>query len=176
MSGSQLADQLEGMVATAGLADDLVALLLQGLAQVEPDDGFVFGNHDSDRHAPEALAEGSCDGYVAAVRASRSWSWVRSSSAIEVDEVGAVLGHRVGVPLGVTGLDAGVRRLGHQRPDAHVVGLVAQVGELLVGDAQLLAQRLQPAAHLTQLALDRPTPHMPAECSAETGATRSAAA
>ena len=48
--GQQVADQLDGRVAAAGLADDLVALLLQRLAQVHADDGFVFGDHDSDRH------------------------------------------------------------------------------------------------------------------------------
>ena len=39
----------------------------------------------------------------------------------------------------------------------HVVGLVAQLGELLVGDAQLVAQRAQAGADLAQLALDRPS-------------------
>ncbi len=48
--GQQLPHQLDGCVAPPGLADDLVALLLEGLAQVHPDDGFVFGDHDPDRH------------------------------------------------------------------------------------------------------------------------------
>ena len=48
-SGSQLADQLDRLVAAAGLADDLVALFLEGLAQVETDDGLVLGDHDTDR-------------------------------------------------------------------------------------------------------------------------------
>ena len=49
-SGLQVADQLDGLVAAAGLADDLVALLLEGLAQVEADDGLVLGDHDTNRH------------------------------------------------------------------------------------------------------------------------------
>ncbi len=46
----QRADEFDRPVAAAGLADDLVALFLEGLAQVEANDGFVFGDHDSDRH------------------------------------------------------------------------------------------------------------------------------
>ena len=42
----QIADQLDGGVAPSGLADDLVTLLLQRLAQVHADDGFVLGDHD----------------------------------------------------------------------------------------------------------------------------------
>ena len=49
--GQQVTDEVDGRVAATGLADDLVALLLQRLAQVHADDGFVFGDHDADRHA-----------------------------------------------------------------------------------------------------------------------------
>ena len=48
-SGWSVADQLDRLVAAAGLADDLVALFLEGLAQIHPDDGFVFGDHDTQR-------------------------------------------------------------------------------------------------------------------------------
>jgi hypothetical protein len=46
--GTERADELDGLVTTAGLADDLVALLLEGLAQVETDDRLVLGDDDSD--------------------------------------------------------------------------------------------------------------------------------
>ena len=48
--GQQLADELDRPIAVAGLADDLVALLLERLAQVHPDDRLVLGDHDTDRH------------------------------------------------------------------------------------------------------------------------------
>ena len=51
--GLELADQLDGLVAPAGLAHDLVALLLEGLLEVEADDGLVFGDHC---HNPESSA------------------------------------------------------------------------------------------------------------------------
>ena len=47
---AEAADELDRLVAPAGLADDLVALLLEGLAQVEADDGFVLGDHHTDGH------------------------------------------------------------------------------------------------------------------------------
>jgi hypothetical protein len=49
--------------------------------------------------------------------------------------------HGVGVALGLAVLAAGDGRLGHQRPQAGVVGFAGEVLELFVGDAQLLAQR-----------------------------------
>ena len=49
--GLRAADQLDGLVAATGLADDVVALFLEGLAQVHPDDGLVLGDHDSQRHS-----------------------------------------------------------------------------------------------------------------------------
>ena len=49
-SGSSWPDQLDGLVAAAGLAHDLVALLLEGLLEVEADDGLVLGDHDAGRH------------------------------------------------------------------------------------------------------------------------------
>ena len=49
-SGCVLPDQLDRLVAPAGLAHDLVALLLEGLLEVEADDGLVLGDDDTDRH------------------------------------------------------------------------------------------------------------------------------
>ena len=46
-SGQQVTHEVDRLVAAPGLADDLVALFLEGLAQVHPDDGLVLGDHDS---------------------------------------------------------------------------------------------------------------------------------
>ena len=45
--GNQVAHEVDGLVAAPGLADDLVALLLEQLLQVEADDRFVFGDDDT---------------------------------------------------------------------------------------------------------------------------------
>ncbi len=45
--GLELAHELDRLVATTRLADDLVALLLEGLLQVEADDGLVLGDDDA---------------------------------------------------------------------------------------------------------------------------------
>ena len=48
--GGVLTDQGNRFVATTALGDDLVALLLQQLPQVHPDDRFVLCDDDSGRH------------------------------------------------------------------------------------------------------------------------------
>jgi hypothetical protein len=48
--GLQLADQIDGVVAATGLSHDFVPLFLEGLFQIETDDGLVLGDDDSDRH------------------------------------------------------------------------------------------------------------------------------
>ena len=45
--GLELTHELDRLVASARLADDLVALLLEGLLQVEADDGLVLGDDDA---------------------------------------------------------------------------------------------------------------------------------
>ena len=47
--GPQLAHELDGLVAAAGLADDVVALLLEELLEVEADDRLVLGDDDAGR-------------------------------------------------------------------------------------------------------------------------------
>ncbi len=42
-----LTHELDRLVASGGLADDLVALLLEELLEIEPDDRFVLGDHDA---------------------------------------------------------------------------------------------------------------------------------
>ena len=48
-SGSCSFTSCDGLVAAAGLGDDLVALLLEGLLEIEADDGLVLGDHDTGR-------------------------------------------------------------------------------------------------------------------------------
>ena len=50
-SGSSALTSVDGLVAPAGLAHDLVALLLEGLLEVEADDGLVLGDDDAGRHS-----------------------------------------------------------------------------------------------------------------------------
>ncbi len=47
--GIELAHEVDRVIAAAGLTDDFVALFLEGLLQVEADDGLVFGDDDTDR-------------------------------------------------------------------------------------------------------------------------------
>ena len=47
--GLEAFGQLDGFLAVAGLADDLVAFLPQHLGQVEPDECFVLGDEDTVR-------------------------------------------------------------------------------------------------------------------------------
>ena len=49
-SGRRSRTSVDGLVAATGLAHDVVALLFQGLTQVEADDCFVLGDHNTDRH------------------------------------------------------------------------------------------------------------------------------
>ncbi len=65
----------------------------------------------------------------------------------------------VGVALGVEVLAAGERAVGDDRPEPGVVGLVGEVGLLLVVNPQLLAQGAQPAAHAAEPTLDEPLRH-----------------
>src|SRR5690606_10209858 len=81
--GGELADQLDGFVAPAGLPHDLVALLLEGLLQVEADDGLVFGDDDTGAHRGVlSEGDGGGQGLASAVSRSRSSSWVASRRAI----------------------------------------------------------------------------------------------
>ena len=82
------------------------------------------------------------------------------SRRLELGEhVGAVAAHGVGVLLGLAVLLLGQWRLGHQRPDAGVVGLVGEVRELLVGHPQLLAELPQAVGHLGEATLEQGPGH-----------------
>ena len=58
--GPVLLDELDGFVPAAGLAYDLVPLFLEGLLQVEADDGLVFGDDDTDGHRILLSLKGQC--------------------------------------------------------------------------------------------------------------------
>jgi hypothetical protein len=62
--------------------------------------------------------------------------------------------HRFDVLAGLAQLPLGDRGLGHEGPDARVVGLVGEVRELLVDDAELFVEVLEAAAHLDEAPLD----------------------
>lgn len=61
-----------------------------------------------------------------------------------VGNVGAVPPHRVEMSLGVAGLVARGGRFGDHRPDRLIVGVVAEMTELLVDYLELGPQRLEP--------------------------------
>ena len=65
----------------------------------------------------------------------------------------AVAGERVGVAAGVPRLDVGQRRLGDQRAQPDVLGLLLEEGQLLVGDGELGAHPLEALAHVDEAAL-----------------------
>ena len=58
-------------------------------------------------------------------------------------------------------LALGHRRLGDQGPEAGVVGGFVEVQELLVGDAQLFAELLQPLSDLAEASFDLSLRHLP---------------
>lgn len=76
----------------------------------------------------------------------------------------AVALHRIGVTLGLAVLAPGERRLGHERAEPGLLGLVGQMGELLVGHAQLGSQRLEAVAHLDEAAFDERVGHAQPYC------------
>ena len=57
------------------------------------------------------------------------------------------------------GVVRGTGRLGHQRPDAHVTGLVGELRQLLVDDRKFVAQVSQAGAGLLQTSFDQPIAH-----------------
>lgn len=75
------------------------------------------------------------------------------------EDVGTVLGHRVGVLLGLAEFVGSAGRLRNERPNSHVAGLVGEVGKLLIDDAKFVAQRLQSRPSLLQSAFDEPVSH-----------------
>jgi hypothetical protein len=69
-------------------------------------------------------------------------------------DVATVPRHRVGVPLRVLVIALRQRRLGDRRPQARVIGLVDEVAELLVRDAQVLPKLLEAVRDVGQAALE----------------------
>ena len=65
----------------------------------------------------------------------------------------------VGVAARLVRLGVGERRLGHERPQAGVLGFGLEERALLVGDRELGAQPLEPVAHVDQAALEQGPGH-----------------
>ena len=58
--GLMLLGQFDGLLAVAGLADDVVTLLSQHLGQVHSDERFVFRDQDPARHSGVGVGRGAC--------------------------------------------------------------------------------------------------------------------
>lgn len=76
-----------------------------------------------------------------------------------VEDLGAVAAHGIGMPLGFLVLPLGQGRLGDKRAQAGVVGGLGEVGQLVLGDRQLLAQLAKAGGDLRQAALDEGSGH-----------------
>ena len=135
--GLELADELDRLVAAAGLADDVVALLLEELLEVEADDRLVLGDDDaggrvggSTRVRPRAQrAESSADMRSSSASCSRSSSRDRSARA---RRGGGPARRRGGGRRGPRRRRAGVSATSAREPG--VLGLLLEERELLVGD------------------------------------------
>lgn len=73
----------------------------------------------------------------------------------------AMFGHRLGVPSGLPMFDGGRRVVGHKRPQTRVLGIVDEMGQLLVDHDELVSKFAQPSTGFAQLPLDRPAAHPP---------------
>ena len=69
--------------------------------------------------------------------------------------------HRVDVLSGFTQLAVGARGLGNQRADPSVIGVVGEMAELLVDDAQFFVEMFESAAHFNEPPLDELAGHSP---------------
>ena len=145
--------------------DDVVALFLEDLLEVEPDDRLVLGEHD----AHGLMGSGSCGALQlghggrrsgrrgrasAAMRSSRS-SCSRSSSAIERRSESRWRACASAWRRTSCASASASGRLRHERPQAGVFGLGLEERALLLGDGQLGAQPLEPVAHVDQAALEQ---------------------
>ncbi len=90
---------------------------------------------------------------------SRRLSCSCSSSRIDAAQRVALAALGVGVTAGLVRLGVGERRLRHERAQPGVLGLGVEERALLVGDAELGAQPLEPIAHVDQTALEQGPGH-----------------
>ena len=164
--GLQLTDELDRLVAPAGLADDVVTLLDEELLEVEADDRFVLGDDDAGTgdcvsRGHRGLAETVQRAESSAEMRSRRASCSRSSSATVPRSESRWRASASAWPAGVARLDVGERGLGHERAQAGVLRLFLEEHELLFGDGQLDAQPLEPFADIHEAPLEDRTRHGP---------------
>lgn len=73
--------------------------------------------------------------------------------------LGAVAHHRIGVPLRLLVLLRRQRGLRHEGPQAGLVGRLSQLGQLVVGDGELVTQLTEACGHLREAAFDEGSGH-----------------
>lgn len=76
-----------------------------------------------------------------------------------LEQVGVVAAHGVRVALGLAVLLLGQRGLRHERPQTGFVGLLGEVGELLLGDGDVALDRLAAVGHVSQTPFDQGAAH-----------------
>ena len=161
-------DQLDRLVTPPGLPHDLVALLLEGLLQVEADDGLVLGDHDTDGHEREVTGPTPGLGPVppAPRPSGAGFEELVEEFVLEHLEAGdlgehvaTVAAHGLGVARRLAMLAFGERRLGDQRPQSGVIGLVRELSQLLVGHGEISTKPLQLPGHVRQPPLDQGPTH-----------------
>jgi hypothetical protein len=75
------------------------------------------------------------------------------------EHTGPMTTHGFGVAFGLAVIFAGERGFRDQGAEPGVVGCIGEVGQLLVGDSELLPQLAQPVGYLTKPPLDRSFGH-----------------
>ena len=157
--GLGVAHEIDGLVAAAGLADDFVALFLEDLLDVEPDDGFVLGEHDRTFIGRPVIHSAMLSARRSRRHAVEQVVLLLLELADRSAERVALPALRVGVAAHLVRLGVGERRLRHERPEPGVLGFGVEERALLVGDREFGAQPLEPIAHVDQAALEQGPGH-----------------
>lgn len=76
-----------------------------------------------------------------------------------LEQLGAVSLHGLGVPLGLVMLPIGQGCLRDERAQSSIVGCLGEVGQLILGDAELVAQLLEARRGLGEAAFDERSGH-----------------
>ena len=163
--GLQLAHELDRLVAAAGLADDLVALFLEDLLEIETDDRLVFGDHDAHgfahRFGPlsgslktEGAGSGARWPCGRAARPGRARARRSARRSVSRWRAWASAWRRISW---ASASASGVSETS-ERSRASSASAVEERA-LLLGDRQLGAEALQPVAHVDEPALQQGLGH-----------------